>query len=662
MWIFCRKNINKMTCILKTIYTKLINGHRTVFCILLSLISTLGLLINLGKPTLPARVIESRLYTLPIYRLIYNFIYAFSDFDILGVLVFAGLFAIYYRRKKYETAYINKALLYFGSLFAMFMLTLCKSYYKTASWDLIFGSETVFLIALFKIIGVGTLIYAIVSNLCSLLKKPSFTLIDENAGEHSTAKLTLLYGSIILACWIPYIISLLPGCFTPDSLDEIAQFLGKKDYTWSAYTVNLLDESVLLNNHHPFLYTLLLGAFSKLGRLLGSYEASFILYSLIQISFLAYTLGYSVAVTQKHLARKKFIIAELLFFILNPLLPIYGMTVVKDTYFCVATILLSVQLYEAFTVKKLTALRCIFLSLTILLFLLIRNNSIYIMALMLICIILLLRKDKKRLIKIGSSILATLLIFQIGIINILCPALKITPGSKREMLSVPFLQTARYIKEHPEDISEKDEEIILTVLRKGGKLEDISNAYSPSHADSVKNRYNKDATNEQMADYFKVWFKGLKTHPDTYIEAYLNLHYGWFSFEGNDFNSYSRQEPLTEYVGNLFPEYDDYYVSETGRGVVNTVLDVYESNPVTASLIEMATYTWIYVFLFFYGLKHKRFKALTVNGILFFNYLISFVGPVAYMRYAIPMVCTVMFSIFITLKKEKQNERAVKNG
>jgi hypothetical protein len=274
------------------------------------------------------------------------------------------------------------------------------------------------------------------------------------------------------------------------------------------------------------------------------------------------------------------------------------------------------------------------------------------MALVFILVIIVLFKNKKRMLKVATSILIALLVFQIGFVNILFPALNITSGSTREMLSVPFLQTARYIQEYEDEISDEDAQAILKVLSRAGTLDKIAKSYNPVLADSVKNKYNKYATTSDLVNYFKVWFKGLVKHPDVYVQAYLNLHFGWFSFEGNDFVAYSAagKRKIPEFVNG----FDNYRGKSSYRKLVNSYLDLLNSNPATKAFIEVATYTWFYVFLLIYAIKHKKFKELLANSVVYLNYLICFVGPVAYMRYAIPMVCIAPFSLFITLKSDNK--------
>lgn len=74
------------------------------------------------------------------------------------------------------------------------------------------------------------------------------------------------------------------------------------------------------------------------------------------------------------------------------------------------------------------------------------------------------------------------LILAFSINHIIFPYLKITPGSTKEMLSVPFQQTARYIKEYSDEVTEKEKEVIDRVLN----YDTLSERYDTDRSDKVK--------------------------------------------------------------------------------------------------------------------------------------------------------------------------------
>ena len=78
---------------------------------------------------------------------------------------------------------------------------------------------------------------------------------------------------------------------------------------------------------------------------------------------------------------------------------------------------------------------------------------------------------------------------------------KITSGSIRETLSIPFQQTARYVKYHSDDLTQEDIIVIDKVLG----YDDLAERYDPEISDPVKNKFNKYTSNGELMDYLKDW-------------------------------------------------------------------------------------------------------------------------------------------------------------
>ena len=127
----------------------------------------------------------------------------------------------------------------------------------------------------------------------------------------------------------------------------------------------------------------------------------------------------------------------------------------------------------------------------------------------------------------------------------------------------------------------------------------------------------------------------------------------WFSFEGNDFIAYSAVSPVN--ITGVIPEYQGSMGSNSACSIVDKGLDLLNKNPITALFLEMSTYTWVYLFLIIFSLKTKSKAGFIITLLSAFNFIISLVGPVAYMRYAIPMVCVLPFSAFAVLNNTKDN-------
>jgi hypothetical protein len=350
------------------------------------------------------------------------------------------------------------------------------------------------------------------------------------------------------------------------------------------------------------------------------------------------------------------------FFVLCPIFPLWGLSTFKDTPFTIALLLVIILLYDAFKFpEKFKGKKYFALFLVLLLLMLVRNNGFYMLLVLLPFVIIHFRKDKKFLVKIVSVLLIPMLLFKVGYTEILFNAVGIHEGSPREMLSVPFQQTARYILEYKDEITPEEEENILAVLGSGDTtLDDIADSYMPDRSDPVKSLYNKYATNSDLINYFKTWAVELKKHPAVYVEAFLNLNYSWFNFESrHDFVYYDGiiDENIPKYVSGLENPESLTDAKDALWQFVHLIAQV----PLVSATLELSFYTWAYVVVFLAMLMRKKHKELLAILPIFANYLICFVGPVAYMRYVVPMVACLPFTIFITFSRDKNKSEEIKD-
>lgn len=84
---------------------------------------------------------------------------------------------------------------------------------------------------------------------------------------------------------MPYIILYYPGASTGDTFDCLSQFF-HRDESWSIKTMNLLNEDVYINKHHPPLFTVVLGLVFKLGNYFKDFTLGALLYTILQVSLL----------------------------------------------------------------------------------------------------------------------------------------------------------------------------------------------------------------------------------------------------------------------------------------------------------------------------------------------------------------------------------------
>ena len=629
-------------------------------CGILSTISVLSLYISGENLEIPHEVI-GRVFSNPFVRALLYFKYSIKSYDIIVIPLFICFYFIYKASLKKERDSYKKSWQIVISGFSALIMLLCESYYKVASWDLVFGGKAELLISLVRVFGWGGLVYCALSFVdLSRLTIQNFS--EKNRVDKKTEIIKNI--GIIFLCWLPYIVLLFPGCFASDVQDEIAQIYNDPSYCWTAKSIVLLDENVILNNHHPVVYTQVLRVVLKLGELIGSYEWAFEVYCIIQCLLITGIFSYALYIMKRENVRKKYINCTLAFFSLNPLFPIYGMTVVKDVVFSALFFLIIIMLYEIIISEKSSLKRLFVLFFVSLAFMLMRNNGFYIFLCLIVGVFILVVVKKQDLKKLLITLITPCIIFQLLINNLIYPMLNISQGSIRELLSIPFQQTARYIAEVPDDISESEELVISTVLCPNSDIQEIADAYNPEVADPVKNGFNKNCTKEDLIQYIEVWGKQLMRHPTIYIQAFLNMNYRWFSYYGNTFtnSTYVTQDGLE--LGSIVEGFTGAGGFSKVRQTLAEIIRTLEKIPIGAILLKHATYTWIYLALFIYMIIKHKWKCLIVSASVYINYMICFVGPVGYSRYAFPMICCLPFIIFMVFKRDKdviqeKNERKI---
>lgn len=629
-----------------------------VSSLLLAIISSFAVVVQNGSYAVPdsvKEVTQSRLA-----RIISQIGCAFqpASYYVLFFVVLAFI-AYYHLIPK-----IDKKLLKWNipfSVIATIFFLLCDSYYKTSSNAGIMGSSTAVITSGIKGMGIAVIVffmYDLVNRICieQFTVSKKYTIKD-------FVKLTL----IMFACWIPYMVIMSPGSMSPDTRDQFAQALGNSDFCWTKEIFGWQEGDVLFNNHHPVFHTLIIKVFLKFGEWIGSYFVGIELFCIFQCLAFTAALSYCVIKLKSYGMSKRLSTALFLLFALFPLFPFWGMTILKDVPFTILLLVTVILLYDSFkNPEQFKWGKGILLAVVLLLLMLVRNNGFYLMLASLPFIVIHFRKDKKFLVRMAVVILIPMLIFKVGYTGIIFNAAGIHDGSTREMLSVPFQQTARYISQYGDEVTAEEEDAILTILNNNEKsevtLQYIADRYSPDLSDPVKSLYNESAGKDELIDYFKVWAKQLVKHPNAYIGAFLNLNYSWFSFDITDPDS---DMIIYNGVNVLIPELvegvDNPQIFDGARHILYQAVYLLDKIPVVNCIFEFSFYTWAYVIAFLAMLIRKKHKELLACLPIFANYAICFVGPIAYMRYAIPMAACLPFVIYITFSQKRNCEEQTKN-
>ena len=447
----------------------------------------------------------------------------------------------------------------------------------------------------------------------------------------------------MIICWLPYIISFYPIILSPDPSFQIKQFFGIPN-KYSTYVI-MLDPKVTITNHHPVLHTILLGTCLKIGTMIGNDNLGLFLYSIIQILILSSTLAYTIKFLKEKKTNYKYLLAMLLVYSFVPVFPFYAMSAVKDVIFGSLIIIYIINIYKLSKEQEIENKTIIKDFLLFILVILFRNNGIHTILLSLPFLLLLKRKKEYR-IKILILFVLTIA-FNTTYNSIILPGLKITQTSVREKLSIPFQQTARYVKEHSKEIKEDEKKVIDKILG----YETLANRYNAELADPVKNEYNKYATEKDLSKYFKVWFKQFLNHPITYLEATINNTYGYFYPEKTNWYIYYKYDKRI--VEDGF-EYHYNGLKET-RKILSTFGKEFYRIPVIGLLINIALNVWVLIFMLIYFFYRKKYQSIIYLIPSFVLILVCFASPVnAYFRYALPYIFANLLNLGLFIKEVKE--------
>lgn len=534
-----------------------------------------------------------------------------GEYSFSGLMIFlmALIFICWMGRSEYGRLYRKGILPYFFS----FCLLLGQSYARVGSWNCCFGDIFRFAGFLLGFAGYAVLFRNLISLFLGIYGKAAASgwhpaKLEAFLGEKSFRNVFFL----LLALWAPVIILSYPGNLCYDFLGQIQQGLGITGYS----------------THHPLLHTLLAGGVVRLGELLtGSRDVGLFFYILMQSAALAAALAGTAARLAK---RRVSLVLRLAVVCVYGLAPMYSnivSTAIKDVPF-MAAFIWYILVLEELTAEGAEGRKPLYwckLLLAQTLAGLLRNNGIYVVVLT--GIVLAFVYGKKLLLYTA----ALPLVICLGVNGALALGCNARQGSMGEMLSVPFQQTARYLRLYGSELTEEEREAIDGVLTDAGA---VAEWYRPDSADPVKSLYLKDSGAGRLGAYFKVWLAGFFRHPAVYLEAFFVHVYGWFDPGVTNAVRYEAASDLFR-QGGLIPGADKALIfAYRLAGYI----------PFLAVLENVGVYTWL---LFILGgiVLRKKIKKGVLLAPLFVSLLVCMAAPCFYLhpRYAFPIMFTIPF-------------------
>lgn len=215
------------------------------------------------------------------------------------------------------------------------------------------------------------------------------------------------------------------------------------------------------------------------------------------------------------------------------------------------------------------------------------------------------------------------------------------------MLSIPLQQTARYLRDHFDEVTEDE----ARTLQRGFtvSLSQVATSYNPVLSDPVKASFIAHPDVEYLKEYFIVWYHQMLKHPYTYIQAFLNQTYGYFY--PNKHNWGEKYFAAFDIVGteHLQTDYIDlrFVVKANSiRHILENAVYLIEKTPILGLLLSAGMYVYILIGESIYLLSKKKWRELIILLPGFAILLICLLSPVnGYLRYLLPIIATMPITI-----------------
>lgn len=438
---------------------------------------------------------------------------------------------------------------------------------------------------------------------------------------------------VVFLCRLPYLISFFPCSMSWDGGAQISNFYGREIFT----------------NHHPPFVSFFYGAIAWYSQKWGCANLGMFLIPLTQTTLSAFAVAQVCVILKKMKSPYWMRWGILVYYAAFTVWCIFDVTVIKDSLYVPFALLFGVQIVyclffkEEFFAKKRNI---VLLVLYAIMMTQIRNNGIFVLLFTLPFVFFVIPNRRK-------ICMAVAVVVMLGITalldNFVYPAMGvISLEDKVDTYCILFQQTAKYAKEHPEDVTDEERVVLDAVF----DYDELSSNYEPHLADWVKNCLREQEGSETnptgshfaalKKDYLKVWFAQFLRHPLTYIDAFFECSYGYYYPE---VGTYKEGLGFYEEERYMFtPSMSDAKQIEQlapARFLLEQ-LSKLEHVPGIGMLYRCGFYAWCVIFAFVYLIIRKKYVSLIVTIPAIVNLLVCMISPVnTCIRYAFGTMCMV---------------------
>ena len=498
--------------------------------------------------------------------------------------------------KKWTQMYKSNAWLVFFAL--------CLSFFLLCSY--VYGNLGGFQTAgrFFLTILITILITPIMS--LGIIKLSNITINGEK--ERRKNILDWLYGHyplVVVSLFLmhlPFYLAVFPGICYYDIPVQIEQY-----------------EKPYFIENHPLIHTLYLGFFKNL---FEDPNAGYAIATLIQLLLVEMCMALAISYIYKKTQSKLLCTIALLFYGMHPVNSLLSLSTTKDIFFSICMLLFFLELKKYFIEGYLTKGGYVRLISVAVLMLLLRNNAKHAFIPAMFVIVVMLWKKKKDVKKFLLLVFTILAIF-VGVNKVLVVSLNATPGSIKEMMSIPVQELGRiYNTIDDEQVKEEIREYVPDAER-----------YNYYLSDALKVNLPFEILDSKCKHFLLFTFIKNFEYPITCIDAIFYSTQGYWDL----FHC-----PYIEDHFYLVQNSDRWWGGSTLDSKIPALYEWCVSSFHTTDgyadqwyiiFFNIALYVWIFLFYLAKGLNEK--KEATIYSCLFpLLYLATLLlGPGAIVRY-----------------------------
>lgn len=444
---------------------------------------------------------------------------------------------------------------------------------------------------------------------------------------------------LLLGVWSIYLLAFFPGSMSWDTFFQLYQWMPE------AHPLTVFGQEIdeYFSDGNPLFDTLLFGAFAWGSfSLFGTQNVGVFAFVFLQSAFTAFSFSLGFCYLKKHCASTTVLLCSFIFCCFFPPIGMYCATMLKDSLFSSVFLIWLIGYFEVVRTKGFVLRNKRFLIAAIIfsmLLVLTKKTGMYLLILSLLPLLFYCAKHRIRI--VICAVPSVLMVYAV-MPMLVFPALSVAPSGGQEVFGTLFQQTARYVCEHGEEISEDDRIAIDAVL----DYDSLAEEYCWYMTDSVKNTYyGRGADWDDIRAYLWVWLKHGISDPLLYFEATFDVMGGYVSpvytiSPRTNTGSWYDVE-INEKMGLWNPS-----CLEPIRQSVTDAYCMISESKVLSPFYQVCLYSfWIPIAVTILAVARKNIPMGISLVPLWVSFLFLVVSPLVDTRYALPLIYCAPFYI-----------------